>query len=147
MQSYTIRKMKIEDKNEVSAMMETFYSSNAVSTNGSTEIFDNDFENCIGDSPYLDGYVFVQGERIAGYSMVAKSFSTEFGKQCIWLEDLYLKQEFRGKGIIPEFIAYIQKLYPMAILRLEVERENSHALHVYKKAGFKNLPYVEMIKQ
>jgi len=67
--------------------------------------------------------------------------------QCIWLEDLYLKPEFRGKGIIPEFIVHVQKLYPMAILRLEVENENSHAVYVYQKAGFENLPYVEMIKR
>lgn len=77
--------------------------------------------------------------------MVTKSFSTEFGKICIWIEDLYLKEYCRGKGIIPEFINYLKSVYPNVIFKLEVEEENSHAVHVYKKCGFKELPYSEMI--
>ena len=34
-----------------------------------------------------------------GYGMAAKSFSTEYGRQCIWLEDIYIKAEYRGLGI------------------------------------------------
>jgi len=64
---YTIRKMRNEDKNEVLAMMETFYSSDAVCTNGSAEIFDNDFKNCVGSNPYLDGYIFVSDDKVAMY--------------------------------------------------------------------------------
>ena len=77
--------------------------------------------------------------------MIAKSFSTEFGKPCIWFEDLYLKPEFRGFGIIPSFIEYIKQNYPECIYRLEVEKENTHAIHVYKKSNFKELPYTEML--
>ena len=79
--------------------------------------------------------------------MLAKSFSTEFGKQCIWLEDLYLKSEFRGQGIIPKFIKYLEEKYKECIFRLEVENENTHAVHVYEKSGFSSLPYVEMKKE
>ena len=46
-----IRKMKFEDKVEVISMMKTFYSSEAVFTNGSDEIFEADFNTCIDDSP------------------------------------------------------------------------------------------------
>ena len=60
--------------------------------------------------------------------------------------DLYLKEEYRGLGIIPNFIEFIESLYPDTILKLEVEAENEHAVHVYKKRGFKELPYQEMIK-
>lgn len=142
-----IRKMKFEDKVEIISMMKTFYSSDAVFTNGSDEIFDTDFENCINDSPYLEGYVFTSNENILGYSMIAKSFSTEFGKPCVWFEDLYLKPEFRGQNIAPQFINYIENLHKDSVFRLEVEKENLHAYHVYKKLGFKELPYSEMIKQ
>lgn len=78
--------------------------------------------------------------------MIAKSFSTEFGKKCIWFEDLYLKKEYRGLGIIPNFIEFIESLYPDTILKLEVEADNTHAMYVYKKQGFKELPYIEMKK-
>ena len=55
---FEIRQMHINDKKEIIAMMKTFYSSDAVFTNGSEEIFENDFLNCINNSPYLEGYVF-----------------------------------------------------------------------------------------
>ena len=142
----TIRPFQTNDKQEIISMMEEFYSSYAVSTNGSKDIFETDFENCINDCPFLEGYVFNTSSEIVGYAMIAKSFSTEFGKKCIWFEDLYLKKEYRGLGIIPQFIEFIESRYPNTILKLEVEAENKHAVHVYKKRGFKELPYQEMIK-
>ncbi len=141
---FEIRKMNIDDKSDVLSMMREFYSSDAVYTNGSDEIFENDIDNCINQSPYLDGFVFCKNEEILGYAMVAKSFSTEFGKKCLWLEDLYLKPEYRGFGIIPKFMEYIRKIYPNYLYKLEVESENTHAVYVYKKMGFKTLPYNEM---
>ena len=141
---FTIRKMNINDEIEILSMMEEFYSSDAVYTNGSIEIFKNDFKNCINDSPYLEGFVFEFNDEVLGYSMIARSFSTEFGKECIWLEDLYLKVPYRGNGIVPKFFEYIKNAYPNSILRLEVEKENMHAIHVYKKFGFEELPYMEL---
>ena len=79
--------------------------------------------------------------------MAAKSFSTEFGKSCIWIEDLYMKPESRGFGIGSHFFRYIKEKYPDAVLRLEVEPENERAIHVYKKAGYEVLPYMEMIQK
>lgn len=133
-------------RSEVINMMHDFYSSPAVHTNGSEEIFQRDFNNCINDNPYLEGYVFTDDNAFAGYSMIAKSFLTEFAKSCIWLEDIYIKPEHRGKGIAGQFLAFIGQKYPDSILRLEVEDENEHAVHVYKKNGFEFWPYLEMKK-
>lgn len=146
MNDFCIRKIKNEDKKDVIDMMKVFYSSDAVFTNGSDEIFSNDVENCLNNSPYLEGYVFYNEDELQGYAMIAKSFSTEFGKPCYWIEDLYIKPEYRGLGIGTKFFSYIEKLYPDVIFRLEVEKENERAVHVYKKCGFTNLPYTEMKK-
>ncbi len=141
-----IRNMIGSDSEKVIEMMEVFYASPAVLSNGSETIFRNDVMACIGDSPYLEGYVFIEDDEILGYSMVAKSFSTEFGKPCIWIEDLYIESEHRGKGIGTEFFAYIEKKYPGSLIRLEVEEKNRSAISVYEKCGYKRLPYVEMKK-
>lgn len=135
------------DKASVMEMMRVFYASAAVLSNGSEEIFAVDVENCIGESPYLEGYIFENEESIQGYAMVAKSFSTEFGKPCIWIEDLYVKDEYRGLGIGSQFLHFIEEKYPNAVLRLEAEAENARALHVYKKCGYEVLPYMEMKKE
>ena len=139
-----LRKTIEQDKAEIISMMREFYASEAVFTNGSDEIFDTDFENCINNNPYLEGYVFCSNNEILGYAMLAKSFSTEFGKPCIWIEDLYLKPNSRGVGITPIFLKYIKDLYPNAIFKLEVEEENARALHTYKKLGFEYSPYLYM---
>lgn len=139
----TFRKMENTDRNAVLEMMRVFYRSAAVYTDGNEEIFSSDFENSVSGSPYLEGYIITADDCVAGYTMLAKSFSTEFGKECIWLEDLYLKENYRNKGIIPEFIDFVKNKYPDKLLRIEVEKENSHAVYVYEKCRFKKLPYYE----
>ncbi len=143
----TIRKLTQDDRDSVIAMMRTFYASPAVHTNGSEEIFQNDIAACLADSPYIEGYVMEKTGSLAGYALVAKSFSAEFGKPCIWLEDLYIKEAYRGAGIGRQVLDFLFEKYPHAVIRLEAEEENEHAVHVYKKAGFEVLPYLEMIKK
>ena len=142
----TIRAIEERDRSRVLEMMRVFYTSPAVLSNGSPEIFEADIDNCIGDSPYLEGYVFEDGEELQGYAMVAKSFSTEFGRPCIWIEDLYIEEKCRGLGLGSRFLRYIEGKYPDAVFRLEVEEENGRAVNVYRKCGFEVLPYMEMKK-
>jgi GNAT superfamily N-acetyltransferase len=139
-----IRPMTDNDKLNVLEMMRVFYASPAIYTNGSEEIFLNDIENCVNYNPYLEGYIFESTNDIQGYAMVAKSFSTEFGKPCIWIEDLYIKEEYRGSGIGSMFMDFITKKYTDCIYRLEVEEENERAVKLYEKSGFSVLPYMEM---
>lgn len=140
----TIRKMVKSDRPAVLDMMRDFYASPAVWTDGSEDIFVRDFETCIGDSPYLEGYILEQAGQAQGYAMVAKSYSTEFGRPCIWIEDIYLKEPCRGQGMGSDFLHFIRSLYPDALLRLEVEAENESAIRAYRKCGFEFLPYKEM---
>ncbi len=141
-----IRMMTPADISDVLEMMRVFYASEAVSTNGSEEIFRADVEQCLSQSPYLEGYILEQGGILAGYGMLAKSFSTEFGKPCIWVEDLYLKPEFREQHMGSEFLQFVRDQYPEAVFRLEVEPENTRAVHTYEKNGYGTLPYTEMIQ-
>lgn len=141
-----IRVMTEKDKTEILEMMRVFYTSPAVFTNGSEEVFLSDIENCINDNPYLEGYIIEDSNGIQGYAMIAKSFSTEFGKPCIWIEDLYIKEEYRGLGLGNMLMEFITKKYTDCIFRLEVEEENERAVKLYEKCGFTVLPYMEMKK-
>ena len=142
-----IRKMTEADREAVVNMMRTFYHSPAVFTNGSEEIYNNDVTACVSENPYAEGFIFEKENGMCGYGMIAKSFSTEFGKPCIWIEDLYLKEEYRGEGIGSSFFAYLEQEYPNTIMRLEVEEENTRAVTVYRKNGYEELPYMEMKKE
>lgn len=141
-----IRMMEAGDKPSVLDMMRTFYASPAVLSNGSEEIFKKDVDTCLSDSPYLEGYVMEEAGIIQGYAMAARSYSTEFGRNCIWIEDLYIKEAYRGRGIGGAFLRFIAQKYPDCVLRLEVEPENEQAVRLYEKEGFRDIAYSEMIK-
>jgi len=144
--SSTTRAMRKEDKPCLMEMMRVFYASPAVLSNGSEEIFSNDIDNCVNDNPYVEGYVIEDETGIQGYTMVAKSFSTEFGKACIWIEDLYVKEQYRGLGLGKRLMDFITTKYTDCIFRLEAEEENERAIRLYKKCGFSVLPYLELKK-
>lgn len=150
-----IRSMTEEDRMAVLEMMRIFYASEATFTNGSDEIFNNDITACVSDSPFAEGFVFVfpesvendrSQEKILGYAMLAHSFSTEFGKNCVWIEDIYFMEEARGCGLASQFFDLVEERYPDSVNRLEAEYENIHAMEVYRRKGFSELPYVEMIR-
>ena len=168
------RKIRRRDREAVLGMMKDFYSSAAVLSNGSEEIFNKDIDACISENPYLEGFVFVQKcsaeapetddsgddvkdeaapeteavkEKLLGYAMIAHSFSTEYGMPCIWIEDLYLIKEARGMGLASQFLEFLSEKYADHILRLESENENEHAMEVYKRKGFSEMPYVEMYRK
>lgn len=141
-----IRKICRDDSEIVIGMMRKFYSSPAVITDGSEKIFAANVENCLGGSPYVDGFVFVAGEKIIGYGITARSYSTEFGGECVWIEDIFVESEYRGRGVGSEFIRHVKKLYPDKILRLEAEADNIKTVELYKRFGFKELPYLELIR-
>ena len=141
----TIRKMQRDDSEIVIDMMRKFYTSSAVATNGSEEIFAANIANCLSGSPYVAGFTFVEGGKIIGYGITAHSYATEFGGECIWIEDIYIEPEYRGRGVGTKFIRYVKELYPDKIFRLESEKDNSAALNLYKRLGFKELPYLELV--
>ena len=141
----TIRKIQRSDTEIVIGMMRNFYTSPAVITNGSEKIFAANIENCLNGSPYVEGFVFEFDGKIVGYGITAHSYSTEFGGECIWIEDIFVTENFRGHGVGSQFIRHVKELYPDKIFRLEASHGNSAALKIYKQLGFKELPYLELV--
>ena len=110
-----IRPMKKQDKAEFLQMMRVFYDSPAVHHTAPDKILEKDIDDCLSDMPYLEGFVIEKENQIIGYAMTAISYTTEYGGICIWLEDLYLKPEYRHSGIAGELFAFIKKRYPDAV--------------------------------
>jgi len=137
-----IRRMEAGDRDEVLAMMRVFYDSPAVFHTSSDRVLENDFDACVGNSPFLDGYVFDDAGKAAGYAMVSTAYTTEYGGLCGWVEDLYLKPGYRGSGLARQFFESLQELYPDAVrFKLEVEPENDKAVRAYEGCGWSKLPY------
>ena len=143
----TFRKMTAADAPAVMEMMRTFYASPALITHGSEEIFQNNVRACLAEGPFVSGLILESDGETAGYAMLAHSYSTEFGRACVWVEDLYLLPAYRGRGAGSAFLLMVRREYPEAVIRLEVERGNDQALAVYRKNGMEELPYREMIRR
>lgn len=137
-----IRKIKSEDKNEYLKMAENFYNSPAVLSPVPKSHFESTFEELMKGSAYTEGFIFESKENIAGYGLIAKTYSQEAGGLVIWIEEIYIKDNFRNKGIGSAFIKYVKENIPAKRYRLETEPENTKAQELYKRHGFKRLEYI-----
>ena len=140
--------MNEADRSEVLGMMRVFYDSPAVIHKSSDEVLIRDFEDCIGDMPFIHGFIMELDGEVAGYAMTSLGYTTEYGGICVWLEDLYIKPEYRRFGIGSELLAYIEKEFPDAVrFKLEVEQENEPAYACYFSGGYRLSEYGLMTKE
>ena len=81
-------------------------------------------------------------EKLAGYAIYFFTFSSFVGRPGVWLEDVYVRPEFRKRGLGFELIK--------AVARVGVERNcgrfewtalnwNKHALDFYRKLGAREM--------
>jgi GNAT superfamily N-acetyltransferase len=56
-------------------------------------------ESLFGEHPAAEALVAELGGRLIGYAIFFSTFSTFLGRAGLWLEDLYVKPEFRRMGI------------------------------------------------
>ncbi|MBD3583887.1 GNAT family N-acetyltransferase [Flavobacterium sp. D33] len=76
---------------------------------------------------------------IAGYVIMTFVFSFEFAGTIAFVDELYIKDGFRGKGIGKETIDFVKseaEKRDLKILYLEVEHHNSNAKKLYLDKGF-----------
>lgn len=95
-------------------------------------------EVLFGENKFIEVLIAEYEGKLAGQALFFKNFSTFLGKPGIYLEDLYVKPEFRGKGI--------GKALLMKIIALAKERDygrvewcvldwNKPAIDFYKSLG------------
>lgn len=143
-----IRKINENDRESFICMSEMMYSSSAVSHSIPHSYHIRTFDELMKSDTYAQAYIFEYNGKTAGYALLAKTFSREAGGMVIWIEEIYIKEEFRGKGLGSEFFAYLEenKSDNVARLRLEVEPDNDGAIALYKRMGYEPLEYSQMIK-
>ena len=144
--SLEIRKLREEDKELFLSFLHKFYHSEAVLHPTDSVLHLNIFKEIIRSDTYLLCYIFEYENQNAGYALLSKIFCPEVGGSIIWIEQLYINEEFRGKGIAKEFLSFIENEFSPDRIRLEVEEDNEKAISLYKRNGYSFLPYQQMIK-
>ena len=79
-----------------------------------------------------------QGDEPAGFALYFHTFSTFLGRPGIYLEDLYVKPEFRGMGIGRAILVYLARLAKergCGRLEWSVLNWNEPAIRLYRGIG------------
>ena len=95
-----------------------------------------------GPTATAGGLLARQGQKAVGYALYFLTFSTFTGRQGIWLDDVYVRPEFRRHGLGRQLIA--------AVAQIGVQRDcarfewtalnwNKNALDFYKRLGARTL--------
>lgn len=87
------------------------------------------------------GAIWLIGPRIApvGYVCVSFGWSLELGGLDGMIDELWIREKVRGRGMGSEAVAALQKALQQAgikALSLEVAATNDRATRIYKRAGF-----------
>src|SRR5699024_10115762 len=80
--------------------------------------------------------IISENKKVVGYSFVVYYWSNEHGGDILNIDELYIKEEFRGKGIGTSFINALLEKKSIVALRLETTPTNGRAFDYYKRLGF-----------
>jgi len=67
-------------------------------------------ESLFGKKPYAEALIVEANSIPVGLVLFFHNFSTFLGKAGIYIEDLYIKEEYRGKGIGKKIFEYLSNL-------------------------------------
>ena len=141
-----IRSISEKDRELYLQLTEEFYHSAAVLHAVPRTYMEKTFEEITSSGVYAEGFFICDGEEVCGFALISKSFSQEVGGKVVWLEEIYLRENSRGKGLGKEFFSFFKKKYASAWrLRLEVEPDNVKAQKLYESLGFQELGYKQMV--
>ena len=141
------RKFEEKDRDIFFAMVKKFYAPPAVLHFPSDEVMMSSFDAALEIPELVKGYIFDCDGKAAGYAVVSMKFETEVGGMAAWIEELFVEEEFRSKGIGSQFFEHLKKELSGKIkrIRLEVGDEIDGAKQLYKRLGFEMLDYRQMV--
>lgn len=84
-------------------------------------------------------WLFRVGDDVVGYTAVTVCYSLEFAGRYALLDELYVREGWRGRGIgagALELVAEACRELGVAAVRLEVDTWNTRAMALYRRLGF-----------
>jgi ribosomal protein S18 acetylase RimI-like enzyme len=141
-----IRKISKQDRQQYLEMTKMFYHSEAVLHPVPIEHAQRTFEEMMRSEVYLRGYFLEVHSKVAGYALTARTFSQESGGIVVWLEELFILPEYRSQGLGRECLSFLENEEGISRIRLEVEPENKRAFDLYCRLGYRELPYLQLVK-
>lgn len=137
---------KKENYEDLLEMMMDFYRSEAVTEPLDKSLIERLLEDILSKKHPIWGYEAIYDDILVGFGIVTKYYASEVAGPTLQLEDLYIREAYRSKGIAKKYFAKVKADFPnVKRLRLEVCSSNKKAIKLYKKLGFEVLDYIQMV--
>ena len=97
------------------------------------------FETFIANSDLGKAWLVYKGEEVIGYFILTFIFSFEYKGILAFLDELYIKKEYQGKGFGKQAVQFVQQessQLNVKMLYLEVEQHNENAQKLYLAHDF-----------
>ena len=91
-----IRKFVPEDREDYIRFSTEFYNSSAVDKPVPREHFEQGFDEMMRSDVYVQGYMLVCDGNNVGYCVTMKTYSVEAGGITIWIDELFVLEEYRS---------------------------------------------------
>lgn len=105
-----IRKFVPEDREDYIRFSTEFYNSSAVDKPVPREHFEQGFDEMMRSDVYVQGYMLVCDGNNVGYCVTMKTYSVEAGGITIWIDELFVLEEYRSKGLGRELLSISRKM-------------------------------------
>ena len=133
----TFKPLEIVDIEIITQMMQDFYAIDNYPMD--VEVAKKLFQEFISNEHLGKSWLIYSENEIAGYIILTFIFSFEYGGKIAFVDELFIKETARGKGIGKEAIQFIQREVPklsLKLLYLEVEPHNENAQKLYLAHDF-----------
>lgn len=133
----TFKPLEITEISIITNMMQDFYAIDHYPMDiGVTEQL---FQQFIADEKLGKAWLIYHHDAIVGYVILTFVFSFEYRGKIAFLDELYLKENSRGKGIGKQTIHFVKEQASqlnVKLIYLEVENHNENAQKLYLASGF-----------
>ena len=127
------------DIETIVSMMQEFYAIDNYPI--SVDVSKTLFQEFISNENLGKAWLIVSDKEIVGYIILTFVFSFEYQGKIAFLDELYLTEKARGKGIGSKTIAFIKtesNKLSLKLVYLEVEPHNEKAQKFYLSSGFES---------
>jgi ribosomal protein S18 acetylase RimI-like enzyme len=133
----TFQPLETSQIESVTSMMQDFYAIDNYPIN--IEVSKKLFQEFISNEHLGKAWLIYSEEELVGYVILTFVFSFEYQGRIAFIDELYLKETARGKGIGAKTLQFIKEQIPklsLKLLYLEVEHHNENAQKLYLANDF-----------
>ena len=135
----TYRQFKTSDKKAVVELIKSLYREDPEGKPVFDEKINRTF-NELTKNPGKGTIMIIEADsKIIGYSILINFWSNEYGGNILDIDELYIKSNYRGKGVGSKFIQYLidNKFNNSVAVQLETMPSNNKTRQLYEHIGFK----------